>query len=214
MFFKSSEGKVSSYFGSLALLPNVRMSDFKSIDKKIWMAKSNSIYVTDKEKILSDTRSISPLLTKIIAGRDSVIMDESFYRKGEWGKNVTATSWVGENIPELSYKLNSVSFFWSTPYYIDEETTVYSHKLDGFDSDWSGWEQVFYKDYTNLPYGHYHFRVKAKTATQIETNEIVYEFFILKPWYLTALMIVIYAIASILIILAIKIGRASCRERV
>ena len=203
MLFKSSEGKTISFFGPLAMLPNVRMFDIKSIDKKIWMAKSNSVFVIEKEKLIAETQSISPLLSKIIVGRDSVIMDESFYKEGEWGKKVIISDRLGEKIPELRYNLNSVSFFWSAPYFIDEEATAYSYKLDGFDNEWSGWERVFYKDYTNLPYGHYYFRVKAKTATEILTNETVYEFLILKPWYLMAIMIVIYAIALILIIIAI-----------
>ena len=167
------------------------------------IAKSNSVYVIEKEKLLSEAPKIVPLLSKIVVGRDSVLMNESFYTKGEWGKSVPVGERIGEKIPALDYNLNSVSFFWSTPYFINEETTIYSFKLEGFDSDWSGWEKIYYKDYTNLPYGHYHFRVKAKTATDIGTNETVYEFFILKPWYLTTMMLVAYAIVLMFIILVI-----------
>lgn len=203
MMFKSSEGKINSFSGPLALLPNVRMIDIKSIDNKVWIAKSNSIFVIEKEKLLSKMPSISPLLTKIIVGRDSIIMNESFLHKGEFGKTVQAANWSGVKIPELKYNLNSISFFWSTPYFIDEEATLYSYKLEGFDSDWSGWDKVFYKDYTNLPFGHYHFRVKAKTATEIVSNEAEYEFVILKPWYARTILIILYFIALIFIILAI-----------
>jgi serine phosphatase RsbU (regulator of sigma subunit) len=202
MIFKSSEGKITPYFGPLAMLPNVKMIDIKSIDKRIWMAKSNSVFVIDKEKLFSEIRPVIPLLSKIVVGRDSVIMNETFYRTGEFGKKVPVADRLGEKIPELRYNLNSVSFFWSTPYFIDETSTVYSFKLDGFDSDWSGWENVFYKDYTNLPYGHYSFRVRAKTAMEIVTNETVYEFSILKPWYLRIIMIVMYFVALFFIILA------------
>jgi serine phosphatase RsbU (regulator of sigma subunit) len=201
--FKSTDGKINSYSGPLALLPNVKMMDIKSIDGRIWMAISNSVYVVDKEKLISPVPSISPMLVKIVAGRDSVIMDGSFFRKGEWGKIIPSQVRAGEKVPELKYNLNSVSFFWSLPYFINEEATLYSYKLEGFDKEWSDWEKLFYKDYTNLPFGHYFFRVKAKTSTDILSDEAVYEFFILKPWYVTTTMIVIYAIAFILIIIAI-----------
>jgi ligand-binding sensor domain-containing protein len=203
VLFKNYNGKTSSFFGPLALLPNVRMIDIKNINNKIWIAKSNSVFVVEKEKLFKSASPITPYLTKIIAGRDSTIMDESFFKKGEWKKRIQVSSYYGEKIPELRYNLNSVSFFWSTPYFIDEETTQFSFKLEGFDSDWSGWEKVFYKDYTNLPYGRYSFKVKARTATEIVTNETAYDFLILKPWYLTTVMIVLYAILIVLIILTI-----------
>ena len=203
MLFRGTEGKVTRYFGPLALLPNVKMIDIKSIDKRIWMAKSNSVFVIDKEKLFSEIHPVAPLFAKIVVGRDSVLMEETFYRKGEWGKKIPVAKRSGDKVPELKYTLNSVSFFWSAPYYINEESTFYSFKLDGFDSDWSEWEKVFYKDYTNLPYGHYYFRVKAQSALDITSDETVYEFVVLKPWYLTIIMIVVYFIAIVFIILAI-----------
>jgi len=203
ILYKSSDGKINSYFGPLALLPNVRMIDIKDIDNKIWIAKSNSVFVVDKEKLLLPAPSISPYLTKISVGRDSILMNESFYKKGEGNKRIPDASRSDEKIPQLRYNLNSVSFFWSAPYFIDDESTQFSFKLDGFDSDWSAWEKVYYKDYTNLPYGHYSFKVKARTATEVITNETAYDFLILKPWYLTTVMIIIYAILIVLIILAI-----------
>ncbi|HRR93596.1 MAG TPA: triple tyrosine motif-containing protein, partial [Bacteroidales bacterium] len=99
----------------------------------------------------------------------------------------------------------SVSFFWTTPYFPEEESVSYSFRLEGFDKTWSRWEKVYYKDFTNLPYGKYTFRVKGKTVTDIETEEAAFEFIILKPWYLTTLMILLYVVAFVvLIILIIK----------
>lgn len=203
MLFRNLNGNITSTFGPLALLPNVRMIDIKNIDNRIYMAKSNSVFVLDKEKLFTEIPTSAPLLSKISVGRDSVLMEESFAKKGTWGKSVPSSSWPGAKFPELKYNLNSISFFWSTPFFINEESTLYSYKLDGFDSEWSNWEKVFYKDYTNLPFGHYFFRVKSKTSTEVVTNETVYEFVILKPWYLTAVMIVLYVFAIIGIILLI-----------
>jgi len=203
MLFRNLNGDVSLTFGPLALLPNVRMIDIKNIDNRIYMAKSNNVFVLDKEKLFTDIPASAPLLSKITVGRDSILMEESFTMKDAWGKYIPAKTWSGSRFPELKYNLNSVSFFWSNPFFINEESTLYSYKLDGFDSEWSNWERVFYKDYTNLPFGHYFFRFKSKTSTEIVTQETVYEFAILKPWYLTAVMIVLYVFAIIGIILLI-----------
>jgi len=203
MLFKRSEEKINSYFGPLALLPNAKMQHISNFDNKIWIAKSNRIFVVEKERLMTEAPIVSPLLTKIVVGRDSLIMDESFFVKGEWGKNIPVRSRISHKVPELRNNLNSVSFFWATPFFINEEETVYSYKLDGFDNDWSEWEKVVYKDYTSLPFGHYYFRVKAMTATEILTNETVYQFIILKPWYLKTVMIVIYTIALLFTILLI-----------
>jgi serine phosphatase RsbU (regulator of sigma subunit) len=75
--------------------------------------------------------------------------------------------------------------------------------LEGYDNKWSDWEKVSYKDYTNLSFGKYTFKVKARTVTEIESKEAEYSFIILKPWYLTPLMIILYIIATILSVLGI-----------
>jgi hypothetical protein len=201
--FIKNNGTVVPFLGPLAVLPNVKLLDIKDIDNKIWMAKSNSIFVVDKAVLKKKAIPISPVLDKIVTGRDSILMEESFAEKGEWGKKVPVKNLAGSKVRELNFRFNSISFFWTTPYFINEESTRYTYKLDGFDSDWSAWDNVIYKDYTNLPYGHYFFRVKAKTATDIVTEDAAYEFIILKPWYLTAVMIVLYGLVVLLIIFLI-----------
>jgi serine phosphatase RsbU (regulator of sigma subunit) len=106
-------------------------------------------------------------------------------------------------LPEFSYVYNSASFYWTTPYFVEEEKSLYSYKLEGYDKDWSKWEKISYKDYTNLPFGHYIFRIKAKTATDFETDEATFAFIILRPWYMTPIMLVLYIIVAFLFILLI-----------
>jgi serine phosphatase RsbU (regulator of sigma subunit) len=203
MMIADANGEKLVYSGPLALLPNVKMMDLKLIEGKIFEAKSNSVYVIEKEKLMRKPEALTPFITKIVAGRDSVLMQETFFRTGMNGRRMPLTLQSTLKIPELKYKLNSVSLFWSTPYYINEEETAYSYKLEGFDKVWSVWGKVNYKDYTNLPFGKYSFRIKARTATETETQEAVYEFIILKPWYLTAGMVILYGLLIVLIIFLI-----------
>jgi hypothetical protein len=130
-------------------------------------------------------------------------MNGTFFETLENGRRIPVSTNIKSETPEIRHNLNSMSFYWTTPYYIDEELLQYSYKLDGFSNEWSRWERIYYKDFTNLPFGKYTFRVKAKTATEIESKEAVYEFIILKPWYFTIYMIILYAIVFVLIIFAI-----------
>ena len=204
MLFKKTDSLIIPYFGPLALLPNVNMMDFKSFDNKLWLAKSTSVFVIDKEKLLVEPSfKFSPHLSRIVVGSDSVIMEESFFYRLNDGRKIVIKDQKSEIIPELRYTLNAVSFFWSLPYFVSEESTLFSYKLDGFDNKWSGWEHLFSKEYTNLPYGHYFFRIKARTVTELESPEFVFEFIILKPWYLKAYMIILYIIGFVLLIFGI-----------
>ncbi len=57
--------------------------------------------------------------------------------------------------------------------------------LEGFDDHWSSWNNKTEKEYTNLPEGDYHFRVRAKNIYEHVSQEAVYGFTILPPWYRT-----------------------------
>lgn len=203
MMIRRENGKMVPYKGKLNILPNIDKLDFKYFDNKYWMAKSKNVYVIDKQKILNPSPVINTLLTKIVIRNDSTLLNGTFSHTLPNGRRVPSGKNENSEVQEIKYIYNSISFFWTLPYFVDEESTLFSYKLDGFAHEWSKWESVYYKDFTNLPYGRYTFRVKAKTANEIEAKEAVYEFFILKPWYLTTLMIILYAIIFVFIIFAI-----------
>ena len=203
MIFSRNDSQIVSYKDPLLLLPNAKLLDIKSVENRVWLAQSKSVFVIEKSILHLASPKPTSMFTKIMVGRDSLIMNGTFFTTLYNGKRVPASTNMGGEIPEIKYNLNSISFYWTTPYFIEEESVQYSYKLDGFTNEWSRWERIYYKDFTNLPYGKYTFRVKAKTATDVESKEAVYEFTILKPWYLTAYMIILYAIVFVLIIFAI-----------
>lgn len=203
MMLKRKDGKSVAFAGPLLLLPNVKMFNIKSFDDRVWLAKSKSIYSVNKERLIEGPPAIQTLLTKIIIGRDSVTLNGTFYTVVKNERRIPSVKYSLSRLPEIKYNLNSVSFYWTTPYFINEESSVYSYQLEGFSSVWSKWESIYYKDFTNLPYGKYTFRVKARTATEIESKEAVYEFYVLKPWYARTVMIILYLICVVVIILLI-----------
>lgn len=195
--------------GPLNMMPNVKLQYLSSIEGQIWLAKSKGIFIVDKPALRLKTTDISTILTKVIfsfRGVDSLVMNGTFYITDEKGNRYPVNSNKTLQLPEFNFNFNSASFYWTTPYFIDEEKIVYSYKLEGYDKDWSKWDKIAYKDYTNLPFGRYIFRIKAKTPTEAESNEATYNFIILRPWYVTPWMIILYVFASFLLVFLIIVA--------
>lgn len=192
--------------GLLSSLPDLKSTYASVIDDRMWLSKSSSIFVIDDQRFDIPLPSIQTLLTRIVISsheKDSLVMNETFYKDGAFGKRYPAFSNIDQKPPEYRYKFNSPSFYWTTPYMVQEEDISYSYKLEGFEDEWSEWDRIGYKDFTNLSYGKYTFRVKARTITGIESREASFSFVILKPWYVTPWMIFLYIIASILAVFGI-----------
>jgi signal transduction histidine kinase/DNA-binding response OmpR family regulator/ligand-binding sensor domain-containing protein len=87
--------------------------------------------------------------------------------------------------PRLPATSRSVRFEFAAPSFLNERATRYQSRLDGLDADWSAWSEESRRDYTNLGFGDYRFRVRATNELSQVSNEGVYAFTILPPWYRT-----------------------------
>jgi hypothetical protein len=81
---------------------------------------------------------------------------------------------------ELDAKSNSLHFEYALPAFVEESLTEYQSRLDGFDTDWSPWTREHQRDYTNLGFGNYHFRVRARSVIGTVSGEASYAFTILR----------------------------------
>ncbi|MBM3419659.1 MAG: hypothetical protein FJY11_00835 [Bacteroidetes bacterium] len=197
------EDRKAVIFHPFSILPIAPAFDIVRYEGRAWLAKSKNVFVVDKEKLLRPEPGFRAFLNMIRVGSDSVIMKQSFVVTGENGRKYPSLDQPSGTIASLAYRFNNVSFYWTSNYYIDEEKTQYSYFLEGNDDAWSRWENLLYKDFSNLKYGQYKFRLKARTITGIESPETVFEFVIQKPWYVTFVAILGYIIAIVAIILGI-----------
>ncbi|MGE5107046.1 MAG: GAF domain-containing protein, partial [Sphingobacteriales bacterium] len=130
--------------------------------------------------------------------------DQSFktvLRFASAGKNVLSTIInPGAKPVAVSFNNNSLRFEYAAPFFEQEEKTQYQTWLEGFEKDWSGFDNNYYKEYTNLPTGEYHFHVRAKNIYTAISDETVYAFEILPPWYKTWWAYMLYAFAAFAII--------------
>jgi K+-sensing histidine kinase KdpD/CheY-like chemotaxis protein/ligand-binding sensor domain-containing protein len=96
----------------------------------------------------------------------------------------------------ISFKNNTLRFEYAAPFFEQEDKTQYQTWLEGFEKDWSGFDNNYYKEYTNLPSGDYHFHVRAKNIYNKLSEEGIYNFSILPPWYRTWWAFVLYALVA------------------
>jgi ligand-binding sensor domain-containing protein/DNA-binding CsgD family transcriptional regulator len=98
------------------------------------------------------------------------------------------------NKNEIKYKGNSFHFEFASTLFAQQQNTVYSYRLKGFDKEWSSWSYRTEKDYTNLPAGDYSFEVKCRNSVDNESNVSSFSFTILPPWYQTIWAYLLYAL--------------------
>jgi signal transduction histidine kinase/CheY-like chemotaxis protein len=110
--------------------------------------------------------------------------------------------------PRLDARSNALRLEFAAPGYIDESITEYQSRLDGLESEWSAWTHDARRDYTNLGFGDYRFRVRARGVSSVVSDEAVYAFTILPPWYRTW-----WAYAGYLALLALALFTADRLQR-
>lgn len=98
---------------------------------------------------------------------------------------------------QLPYSMNSVSIAFSAPRYINQNDLRFSYFLDGFDQDWSEWGNSTEKEYTNLTEGEYTFYVKAMDQFGNVSQQDIYQFQILPPWYRSTTAYILYVLTII-----------------
>ncbi|MBV9493009.1 MAG: GGDEF domain-containing protein [Acidobacteria bacterium] len=87
-------------------------------------------------------------------------------------------------------------------------------KLDGFDPVWSAPGRDPRKEYTNLPGGHYTFRVAARDRYDQRGPESTLSFTVLAPWFATWWAIALFATAALLLlVLIVRLRGAQLRSR-
>jgi diguanylate cyclase (GGDEF)-like protein len=72
---------------------------------------------------------------------------------------------------DLSWRQNSVVFDFAALDYRDPERNRYSYRLEGFDAEWSPIGPEHRATYTNLPGGHFIFRVRASNNDGLWNQE-------------------------------------------
>ncbi|HEX5474639.1 MAG TPA: ATP-binding protein [Vicinamibacterales bacterium] len=136
----------------------------------LWLQFAEGRFVRfDTTRKLPATGSVPVLIRRVADGRDRTLFD---------GDGTAA----GLKLPA---SLTGLRFQYALPSFVDESATMYQSRLDGLDTDWSDWTRTPEREYTNLGFGTYTFRVRARDIRSVVTGEATYALRILPPWYRT-----------------------------
>lgn len=81
---------------------------------------------------------------------------------------------------KVKYDRNNIRINYALPYYRQASIT-YQYFLKGYSVAWSPWDELSQKDFTNLPYGQYSFKVRAKINDGAVSETSTLEFEVLPP---------------------------------
>jgi len=93
---------------------------------------------------------------------------------------------------KLPYNKNAFRFHYTAPFYENLSDLRFSYFLENYSEEWSEWTVDIYKDFTNLPFGEYTFKIKALNNYGIESSVDEFQFIILPPWYQTSIAYGLY----------------------
>lgn len=94
-------------------------------------------------------------------------------------------NWVDSARFKFDYNRNHISFYFNAPFYQKPNNVYYQYKLEGFDENWTPPDFTNFTRYSNVPPGHYTFKVKASYDLKNWTSEASYSFTIKTPFWLT-----------------------------
>lgn len=95
-------------------------------------------------------------------------------------------------VPEFNHNQNSLRIQFVAPEFKKEGIVQYSYMLENYDDSWSEFSADNMKEYTQLPKGHYVFKVRARDIFQSKEAVCSYSFTILPAWYESNVATVIY----------------------
>lgn len=171
-------------------LNNKILSGFENIypynSNNIFIGSENGFLHVNFEKFKSNISIPKALIRKVSISNsvDSTIFNGNYSSEDGIQNN--------EQIFSIPKKWKLIQFEFSSPNFGQLINTEFSHRLKGFDNNWSEWSTKTEKDYTNLPAGEYTFELKTRNNQQKESAITTYKFKILPAWYLSKLALILY----------------------
>ncbi len=158
-----------------------------------WFGGSEGLYRYDANADSHENKAYNAIIRKVTIGRDSAIFNGAYFDSS----NLSSLTQNASLKSTLSFADNSIIFEFSSLDFTNEQAEKYQYFLEGFDKGWSNWKHETKAVYTNLPEGHHIFHVRAKNVFNQESNEAVYEFSVLPPWYRTWWAYISYFLLSV-----------------
>jgi serine phosphatase RsbU (regulator of sigma subunit) len=173
-----------------------RVNNLVLLQGRLWIPAADGIAVFHPGHYNKINRNFKLYFRKINTSADNVIMQEYFNEDTKFTSEQTLRSL------ELNYSDNSLHFVLASDYFDIENPLEFSWYLEGSDEKWSKWSKNNTISINNIHEGSYILHVKARNIYGAESEEALFYFTILPPWYRTLWAYIGYFILIILIIWA------------
>ena len=116
---------------------------------------------------------------------------------------INESRWSAAYIDNLQIDYDQpITFNYATPGF-DKSELEYSSFLEGYEKNWTEWNNQVKRKFNNLNDGTYKFKVKSRVKNGIESQPAVIKFEVHKPWYLSRWLIAGAVITLIIVIYGI-----------
>jgi serine phosphatase RsbU (regulator of sigma subunit)/ligand-binding sensor domain-containing protein len=178
-----------------------------------WLGTSEGLVRYEVNNSKDYSARFPVLLRKVvITSSDSVLFSGRYYTSDTTGFRITSVQPQFLK-PDLPFRNNSLRFDFAASFFERTDKMMFSCRLEGYDHEWKNWEHKYYQEYTNLHEGNYVFHVRARNVYGQISDETLYSFKILPPWYRSIPAYILYLIASLLLIwLIVKIYSARLKR--
>ncbi|MGJ1205984.1 triple tyrosine motif-containing protein [Sphingobacterium lactis] len=163
------------------------------IDSSSWNSLKGKM-MNDYEQILNVNDNLS------IIGLDNgfALYFDKYPLQQQLPKPIITSVWntTGEPYPiydelQIDNKQNNIRIAFASPWY-SSAPLKYQYYLEGYTENWSSWDEISFKDFTNLPFGTYTFQVRAMAPNGMQSEISTVTFEIHAPWYFSWPAILIY----------------------
>jgi class 3 adenylate cyclase len=145
-----------------------------------------SVTLNAQSLIGQDESETTPSVKQILINNDSIL-----YSSGVSVQKLTN----GVQNFTLGHRFNNIRIELQP-----EDSVNYQFFLQGFDKNWSGWGQVNFKEYTNLPAGKYIFKIRYIEKGNSGGETPLLSLTVLSFWYFSRLAIFLSLVILILIV--------------
>jgi signal transduction histidine kinase/DNA-binding response OmpR family regulator len=158
-------------FRQFRLLTGDTVSPVLDPDGFLWLAGDGHLLRVDLARLRPNTAPYETLIRRISSGSGQLVYG------GAAGSGFRA--------PELPSDHRALRFEFGATSFENEAETQFQFRLDGADTDWSGFSLRREVSYNNLEPGSYVFRLQSRDGGGRKGKEAAFPFRILPPWYRT-----------------------------
>lgn len=190
----SEPGKIKLDSNKFSILNGRMVQDYENISKinsDLYLISVDDGFVLYNQRV----KDFNPVKPSVFIGDITNITASNIL--------VTESGSLSKGV-KIKSSESSIRIHYSLPYY-RQARIEYQYFLAGYSKEWSEWSSQAEKDFTNLGFGTYTFKVRAKINESEITEAAVFNFEILPPFYATTWAIFVYFMLFILLVYMVRL---------